>query len=164
MFSMEIERLAEATLHAARGRGRKLATAESCTGGLVGAALTAIPGSSDVFDRGFITYSNTAKTGLLGVDAAVIEAAGAVSEPVARAMAEGAVRNSDAAVVVAITGIAGPGGGSADKPVGLVWFALARRDGPTEAREVRYGDIGREQVRLASVFTALELLFAGVIG
>ena len=162
MFPTDIERLAEAVLGAARGRGRKLAAAESCTGGLVMGALTAVPGSSDVVDRGFVTYSNAAKTAVLGVPAEVIARDGAVSEASARAMAEGAIAASDADVAVAVTGVAGPGGGTADKPVGLVWFALARRDGETESQVMRYGDLGRNPVRLASVRTALEMLFAAV--
>jgi nicotinamide-nucleotide amidase len=162
MFPTDIERLAEAVLHRARDKGVTLATAESCTGGLVMGALTCIPGSSDVVERGFVTYANAAKTGMLGVPAEMIEAQGAVSEAVARAMAEGALRASAAGVAVAITGIAGPGGGTADKPVGLVWFALARRDAVTAVHEMRYGDLGRGQVRLCAVRTAREMLFAGL--
>jgi nicotinamide-nucleotide amidase len=131
---------------------------ESCTGGLVAGALTAIPGSSDVVDRGFVTYSNAAKTMLVGVPPALIDAHGAVSEPVARAMAEGGLRVADVGAAVSITGVAGPGGGSADKPVGLVHFAAARAGRPTLHQEMRFGDIGREAVRLASVRVALELL------
>ena len=162
MFPIEVERLAEAVLHRARDKGLTLATAESCTGGLVAAALTGIAGSSDVFERGFVTYANAAKMQMLGVPAATLDAEGAVSEATARAMAEGAIAASSAGFAVAITGIAGPGGGSADKPVGLVWFALAERGGPTSAREMRYGDLGRGQVRLASVRTALDMLFGGL--
>lgn len=148
---------AAALLAHLRERGLRVATAESCTGGLVAAALTAIAGSSDVVDRGFVTYSNAAKQQLLGVPAALIDSHGAVSEEVAWRMAEGAIARSDADVAVAITGVAGPGGGSADKPVGLVWFAAARRDGPTiTAREVFSGD--RAAVRAASVLTAFRLL------
>jgi nicotinamide-nucleotide amidase len=162
MFPTDYQRLAEAVLHRARGKALLLATAESCTGGLVAAALTAVAGSSDVVDRGFVTYSNAAKTEALGVPAALIESQGAVSEAAARAMAEGALKASSAGVAVAITGIAGPGGGSADKPVGLVWFAAAIRDGETRSREMRYGDLGREAVRMAAVWTALEMLFEGL--
>ncbi len=133
------------------------ATAESCTGGLVAGALTAIAGSSAVVDRGFVTYSNEAKSDLVAVPAALIEAHGAVSEPVARAMAAGAVARSRAQVSVAVTGIAGPGGGSDDKPVGLVHFAAAGPAGVIHA-ERRFGDIGREAVRLESVRVALGLL------
>ena len=136
------------------------ATAESCTGGLVAAALTAVPGSSDVVDRGFVTYSNAAKTELLGVDPALIARHGAVSEPVARAMAEGAVARSAASVAVAITGVAGPGGGSAAQPVGLVHLAAHRRGGQTLHLERRYGEIGRGAVRAAALADALDLLEA----
>lgn len=158
MFGPDIEALARVVLDKARASGLTLVTAESCTGGLVVGALTAMAGSSDVVDRGFVTYSNTAKTQMLGVPQALIAEHGAVSQPVAVAMAEGALKVSGAGLAVSVTGIAGPGGGSADKPVGLVCFALARRDRPTLAREMRYGDLGREAVRLASVTTALELL------
>lgn len=114
-------------LQALRARGLRLATAESCTGGLISAAFTAVAGSSDVFDRGFVTYSNAAKTELLGVPAGLIEAHGAVSEPVARAMAAGALARSASHLALSVTGVAGPGGGTATKPVGLVWMALAWR-------------------------------------
>jgi nicotinamide-nucleotide amidase len=134
-----------------------MATAESCTGGLVAAAMTDIAGSSDVFDRGFVTYSNTAKSEMLGVPDALIVEHGAVSEAVARAMAEGAVSNSDADVAVAITGVAGPGGGSTEKPVGLVHFACATRF-QTQHLEMRFGNIGRSAVRHASVEQALQLV------
>ena len=138
-----------------------LATAESCTGGLIAAALTAIAGSSDVVDRGFVTYSNDAKTELLGVPAGLIEAEGAVSEPVARAMAEGALARSRANLTVAVTGVAGPGGGTAAKPVGLVWFGLARRGGATRSESLIFpGD--RTAVREATVGHALALLAAAV--
>ena len=138
-------------------RGLKIATAESCTGGLVAGLLTEIPGSSGVVERGFVTYSNEAKTDLLGVPAALIEAHGAVSEPVARAMAEGALARSRAQIAVAITGVAGPGGGTVTKPVGLVHFARAGA-GPTLAVEKRFGDLGRANVRRAALSTALDLL------
>ena len=156
------EAAAVAVLAAARARGWRLATAESCTGGLIAAALTEIAGSSDVVDRGVVTYSNAAKTELLDVPASLIEAHGAVSEPVARAMAEGAITHSRADLAVAVTGIAGPGGGSESKPVGLVWFALARRHGPTLAVARRFGDVGRARVRTLSVETALSLLARGL--
>ena len=158
MFPSDIEDLARAVLAAARARGVTVATAESCTGGLVVAALTEIAGSSDVVDRGFVTYSNAAKQALLRVPAALLETHGAVSEPVARAMAEGALAASGAGLTVAITGIAGPGGGSETKPVGLVHIAAARRGAPTLAREMRFGDVGRSAVRLASVRVALQML------
>ena len=142
----------------ARSHGVRVVTAESCTGGLVAALLTEVAGSSDVLDRGFVTYSNAAKAEAIGVPAELISLHGAVSEPVARAMAEGALAASHAQVAVAITGVAGPGGGSADKPVGLVHFATARRRGTTQAHVERYGDLGRAGVRLAAVRTALKLL------
>lgn len=139
-----------------------VATAESCTGGGIAAALTDIAGSSDVVDCGFVTYSNAAKTELLGVPAQLIASEGAVSEPVARLMAEGALERSRAHVVVAVTGVAGPGGGTADKPVGTVWFGLARRGGPTESsRQVFPGD--RAEVRRATVQEALLLLTAATL-
>ncbi len=150
---------AAAVLAACEADGVKVATAESCTGGMVAAALTAIAGSSSVVDRGFVTYSNEAKTEMLGVPAELIATHGAVSEPVARAMAEGALAHARADLAVAVTGIAGPGGGSADKPVGLVHFARAERGGPTLHRvEVFAGD--RAQVRLAAAMLALDLLLA----
>jgi nicotinamide-nucleotide amidase len=141
-----------------RRRGLKIATAESCTGGLVAALLTEIAGSSDVVERGMVTYSNAAKHELLGVPEAMLATHGAVSEPVARAMAEGALARSHADVAVSITGVAGPGGGSASKPTGLVHIAAARRGGTVLHRECRFGDIGRAAVRLASVRAALQLL------
>ena len=148
---------AAAVLQILRGRGHRLATAESCTGGLIAAALTHVAGSSDVVDRGFVTYSNEAKAELLGVSAAVIATHGAVSQPVAAAMAAGALARSRADVAVAVTGVAGPGGGSAEKPVGLVWFGLARRDQAVQTeRRVFPGD--RAAVRASTVALALELL------
>jgi nicotinamide-nucleotide amidase len=145
-------------LDACRQRGLKVATAESCTGGLVAGALTEIPGSSDVVDRGFVTYSNAAKEAMLGVPATVLAAHGAVSRETAEAMADGALAHSDADLAVAITGIAGPGGGSEDKPVGLVHFAAAARDGRSLHREGRFGDAGRSVVRAQSVAEALAML------
>lgn len=139
-------------------RKLKIATAESCTGGLVAALLTEIPGSSAVMERGFVTYSNEAKSDLIGVPAELIAVHGAVSEPVARAMAEGALKSSRADVAVAITGIAGPGGATATKPVGLVHFGLARKGAETRHLERRYGDLGRETVRRRAVEDALVLL------
>ena len=157
MFPEDIQTLAAEVIDAAVRRGVRVATAESCTGGLVAAALTAVAGSSAALDRGFVTYSNAAKSSMLGVDAAMIAAEGAVSEAVARAMAKGAVANSDAALAVSITGVAGPGGGSVEKPVGLVHFA-AHDNAGTVHRVERFGDLGRDQVRLASVRVALGLL------
>ncbi len=157
MFDDAIMLAAENLLASGRRRGVMLATAESCTGGLIAGALTAVAGSSDVFDRGFVTYTNEAKHEMLGVPESLLAAHGAVSEPVARAMAEGALARSRAAVAVAVTGIAGPGGGSADKPVGLVWFGLAGRGIATVAdRQVFPGD--RAGVRRATVERALSLL------
>jgi len=158
MFSPDLLARAEKLLADARAKGLKIATAESCTGGLVAGLLTEIPGSSDVVDRGFVTYSNQAKEEMLGVPAALLRQHGAVSEAVARVMAEGAIRNSTAQLSVAITGIAGPGGGSDDKPVGLVHIAAARAGEATLHRECRFGDIGRGDVRLKSVDVALEML------
>lgn len=157
MFPDDIQTLALEVIEAAIARGLTIATAESCTGGLVAGALTAIAGSSAVVERGFVTYSNAAKTELLGAPAEMIEAHGAVSESVARAMADGAVKRSSATVSVSVTGVAGPGGGSADKPVGLVHFGAVGPAGAIHS-EHRFGDIGREGVRLASVRVALGLL------
>lgn len=141
-----------------RKKALRLATAESCTGGLIAAALTAIPGSSDVLDCGFVTYSNEAKRRLLGVPAETLNAHGAVSEETARAMAQGALVGSQADLSVAVTGIAGPGGGSPGKPVGLVHFAAASRDGAVLPLERRFGDIGRERVQIETVLAALKLV------
>ncbi|MEQ1867356.1 MAG: CinA family protein [Micropepsaceae bacterium] len=158
MWPPEILALAENVLAEARANGLKLATAESCTGGLVAGALTAIGGSSDVFERGFVTYSNDAKIEDLDVPEETIRLHGAVSEPVVRAMAEGALDYSNADVSVAITGIAGPGGGTAEKPVGLVHFAAAREGRETITVAHFFGDIGRAEVRMASIEVALNLL------
>ncbi|MDR3523217.1 MAG: CinA family protein [Acetobacteraceae bacterium] len=147
---------AETLLAAYRAKGWRIATAESCTGGLIAAALTAIAGSSDVVDRGFVTYSNAAKTELLGVDPALIARVGAVSEDVARAMAAGALQRSKADAAVSVTGVAGPGGGSAEKPVGLVWFGLASKAGVRAECVVFPGD--RSQVRAQTVAHALGML------
>lgn len=157
MFPADITTLAEAVVAAARRAGLMVTTAESCTGGLVAGAITAVPGSSEALERGFVTYSNAAKATMLGVAPDLIDIHGAVSEPVARAMAMGAVAMSDAEVSVAITGVAGPGGGSEDKPVGLVHFAASGPQGTIhQARQ--FGDIGRGAVRAASVRVALEML------
>lgn len=158
MFPPATLTLAETVLAEARAKGLKIATAESCTGGLVAGALTAIAGSSDVFERGFVTYSNDAKMECLGVVEDTLDKYGAVSAPTAVAMAEGAIANSRADVSVAVTGVAGPGGGTATKPVGLVHFAAARRGGATETEVRRFGDIGRDEIRMASVEVALALL------
>jgi nicotinamide-nucleotide amidase len=169
MTSDVTRELAKDVLEAAKIGGLKIATAESCTGGLVAAALTAIAGSSEVFERGFVTYSNEAKSDLLGVDPDLIAEHGAVSAPVALAMALGALDNSRADIAVSITGIAGPGGGSAEKPVGLVIFGIASAlragdedldidFGPASVLEARYGELGRDAVREESVRQALRLL------
>jgi nicotinamide-nucleotide amidase len=157
----ELVRQAEKVVAANRAAGLHVAVAESCTGGLVGAALTEIAGSSDVFDGGFLVYSNEAKERFVAVSSDVLETFGAVSVATAWAMAQGALRKSGADVAVAITGIAGPGGGSDRKPVGTVVFALARRDGnPDEiiADTKHFGDLGRGGVRLQAALCALELL------
>jgi nicotinamide-nucleotide amidase len=154
----DLDKAAAHLLEVCRARGLKLATAESCTGGLVAAAITDIAGSSDVFDRGFVTYSNAAKEAMLGVPTETLQRHGAVSRETAEAMAQGAVAHSEASLAVAVTGIAGPGGGSAEKPVGLVHFAAAARDGRLMAREKRFGDIGRREVRIASAAEALAML------
>lgn len=143
-----------------RARGETVAVAESCTGGLVAAALTAIPGSSAVFERGFVTYSNAAKSEMLGVPFWLIERHGAVSEDVARAMAGGALTHSRASLAVAVTGVAGPDGGTPDKPVGLVHFAAGRRDEPIRHATVLFGDLGRAEIRRRSVEQALALLLS----
>lgn len=160
-FDPDLLTLAEEVLAANRALGKTIAVAESCTGGLVAGALTEIAGSSDVFDRGFITYSNEAKAQMLGVSPEIIDTFGAVSIAVAWAMAQGALARSGADVAVAITGIAGPGGGSEKKPVGTVVFARARRG--ADPREIvtdqhQFGDLGRSAIRLQAVRCALELL------
>ena len=147
-----------------RSRKLMLATAESCTGGLIAGLITSVPGSSDILDCGFVTYSNDAKTRLIGVSAELITLHGAVSEEVARAMAEGALAHSGADVSVAVTGVAGPGGGTALKPVGLVHCAAARSGHPTLHRMLQLGEIGRENVRLQTVAAAIRMAYdvAGV--
>ncbi len=150
--------LSRSLLDLCRMRKLTIATAESCTGGLVAGALTEIPGSSDVIDRGFVTYSNDAKRTMLGVKAATLEAFGAVSKETATAMAFGALEKAGVGIAVAITGIAGPGGATPGKPVGLVHFAAAARDGRIIHRECRFGAIGRSSVRQRSVVEALKML------
>lgn len=147
-----------AVLNACRRAGIMLATAESCTGGLIVAALTDIAGSSDVVDRGFVTYSNEAKEEMIGVPAPLIARVGAVSQEVALAMAAGALAHSRGGVSVAVTGVAGPGGGSPEKPVGLVHIAAMRKNGAARHRECRFGDIGRDDIRHATVSAALDLV------
>lgn len=164
MFSRELTLDARDILDLCRDGGVKLATAESCTGGLIAALLTSIAGSSDVVERGFVTYSNEAKTEMLNVPAAQIIANGAVSEIVARAMAEGALAASRAAIAVSVTGVAGPGGGSVEKPVGLVHIACARRSLPTLHQRHLFGDLGRDEIRLRTVHAALELVRQQIMG
>ena len=157
-FSLELTAKATDVLAAARRHKLQIAKAESCTGGLIAGCLTAIAGSSDVFDRGFVTYTNEAKQELLGVAADLFPRVGAVSAEVAQAMAEGALRHSRADIAVSCTGIAGPGGATSNKPVGLVHLACARRDGVTILLRRCYGDIGRDAARLATVADALDLI------
>jgi nicotinamide-nucleotide amidase len=157
-FDAALEERAGKLVASYTAAGLTIATAESCTGGLVAGLITEIAGSSAVLERGFVVYSNAAKIGLLGVSPETIDAVGAVSEATAREMATGALEHSRADVSVSITGVAGPGGGSAEKPVGLVHFACARRNGPSVHVERRFGDIGRSAVRKASIEQALELL------
>lgn len=159
MPELTLPALSRRVLAAARARGLKIATAESCTGGMVAMNLTAIAGSSDVVDRGFVTYSNAAKMAMLGVPERLLAAHGAVSAEVAAAMAEGALRASDGDLAVSITGVAGPGGGSREKPVGLVHLAAASRDGQVNRIERRYDPaLGRAGIRRAATRDALMLL------
>lgn len=157
LFPQDLSETAARTLDDLRRRKLLIATAESCTGGLLTGLLTEIAGSSDVVACGFVTYSNAAKTAMLGVPAELITQYGAVSTEVAEAMARGVLAHSPADISVSITGIAGPGGGSAEKPVGLVYIAVARRGGPIASAECRFGDIGRSQVRIATLRAALAL-------
>lgn len=158
MDDANLLRMATEVLAQAQARSLKLATAESCTGGLIAATLVRIAGSSAVVERGFVTYSNEAKIEMLGVPADLIARRGAVSAEVALAMAEGALAHAHASLAVAVTGIAGPGGGSAEKPVGLVHIAAARKNGPRLHEEKRFGDVGRETVQRETVAAALALL------
>jgi len=160
MFAPALIERAAALLTLCRERGLKLATAESCTGGLVAGLLTEIAGSSAVVERGFVVYSNLAKQEMLGVPEETLVRWGAVSDATARAMAEGALAHSAADLAVAVTGIAGPDGGTATKPVGLVHFAAARRGGEPNGLERRFGPLSRGAIRLAAVETALEMLEA----
>jgi len=153
LIAQAAELLAEA-----RNRDVTIATAESCTGGLLAATLTAVPGASDVFERGFVTYSNASKSEMLGVPVWLIERHGAVSEDVARAMAGGALTHSRATIAIAVTGVAGPGGGTVEKPVGLVHFAAGRRDTEISHARVQFGDVGRSRIRRDAVGYALTLL------
>lgn len=160
LFPDDTTRLAAEILEKCRKQKLIIATAESCTGGLVAACLTEIAGSSDVFDRGFVTYSNAAKHELLGVASMTLDKFGAVSRETALEMAAGALAHSRADIAIAITGIAGPGGGTAAKPVGLVHFAVAAKGGRTQTRSECYPDEGRQQIRLQAVRTALSLVLA----
>jgi nicotinamide-nucleotide amidase len=157
LFPVDLVHDAEALLAELKRLGFRLATVESCTGGLLAGLLTEVPGASVVVERGFVTYSNTSKSGLAGVDPALIDAHGAVSAEVARAMAEGGLVHAPVDLAIAVTGIAGPDGGSPEKPVGLVYLAVARKSGGTLVREFRFGSIGRSAIRLASVKAAIEL-------
>jgi len=159
MFDESDLRRAESLVVLCRSAGILIATAESCTGGLLAALITAIPGSSDVFERGFVTYSNAAKIECLGVAPHILDAFGAVSRETALAMAAGALAHSNAAIAVSITGVAGPGGGTPKKPVGLVHFGLARKGCEAAAIEKHFGALERDGVRRAAVAAAVDLLF-----
>lgn len=158
MFPEDLLRRAADLVAVCAAQGLRIATAESCTGGLVSGLLTEVPGSSSVVERGFVTYSNQAKMDLLDVPQETLSTVGAVSSETAAAMASGALAHAGVDAAVAITGIAGPGGATADKPVGLVHFGLARQGAPVQTLERRFGDLGRGAVRLASVEQALQLL------
>lgn len=159
MFPPDLDARAAELIDRLRGAGLMLATAESCTGGLIAGLITSVSGSSDVLDCGFVTYSNGAKARMIGVPPDLIQRHGAVSAEVARAMAEGALAHSAADVAVAVTGVAGPGGGSAAKPVGLVHCAAARRGRQTVSRELRLGDVGRQEVRIETVRVAVAMAY-----
>ncbi len=158
----DLEILATKVLSVARSKGLKIATAESCTGGLITGALTAIPGSSDVVDRGFVTYSNEAKQQMLGVSVVTLDKFGAVSGATAKEMAYGALVNSLADIAISVSGVAGPGGGTPEKPVGTVWFGLATQGNAPVAERVQFGDTGRNSVRAGSVIHALNMLNTGI--
>lgn len=162
MSELIAEKEAIAVLEACRKAGLMIATAESCTGGLIAGALTDIAGSSDVVDRGFVTYSNEAKNEMIGVPMDLIGQVGAVSREVAIAMAEGALNHSRAGVSIAVTGVAGPGGGSEEKPVGLVHIASARNGHPTLHRDCRFGPKSRAEIRHETVLAALELVLTNL--
>lgn len=157
MIPVDLRERAKAINHTLAARGQMIVTAESCTGGLIAAALTDVPGSSQAVFGGFVTYDNRAKIDMIGVPPELIRKHGAVSEQVARAMAEGALRTSGVDMAIAVTGIAGPGGNTAGKPVGLVHFACATRSATT-AQEQRFGDLGRQGIRQATVETALDMV------
>ncbi len=158
MFDDDLVYLARRTIFALKSRGVMLVSAESCTGGLIAALMTEVPGSSAVFDRGFVTYSNDAKADLLGVPETLIKRVGAVSSDVARAMAAGALARSQAGIAVSVTGIAGPDGATSSKPVGLVYIAVAQRGDQPVSHEYKFGSIGRVQVRISAVREALRLV------
>ena len=158
MFPSDVLESAARVVARLRAARLKVTTAESCTGGLIAGAITSIAGSSSVLDQGFVTYANSAKTEMIGVDAGLIREHGAVSAEVGRAMADGALKTAAADVAVAVTGIAGPGGGTLEKPVGLVFIGLASRTASTSVERFDFGDIGRENVRIATVREALKLL------
>jgi nicotinamide-nucleotide amidase len=162
MFPADLVDEARQLIGLLRDHKLMLVTAESCTGGLISGVLTEIPGSSDVVERGYVTYSNAAKVSCLGVDPQLIATHGAVSEEVARAMASGALAHSQADIAVSVTGVAGPGGGSVEKPVGLVHFGAIRKGQPVLHLEKRFGDLGRSAIRIESVRTALDLVKAAV--
>lgn len=158
MFPLEVETLARLLIDEVRERHLRVVTAESCTGGLVAAAICSIPGASDVFERGFVTYTNRAKEEMLGIPGDLIADFGAVSEPVARMMAEGALNNSRAHIAVAITGVAGPGGGSPMKPVGTVHIATARSTAGIRHRHENFDGETRLDVQMAAVAVALQMM------
>jgi nicotinamide-nucleotide amidase len=160
VFPKHVLDTASKLIEALRTKKAKITFAESCTGGLLPALMTSIPGASDVFDASFVTYSNAAKTDLLGISAPLIEQYGAVSAEVAIAMADGARRRSKSSLAIAVTGIAGPGGGSAEKPVGLVFVGVASANARPATHELRLGNIGRASIRLKTVETALALALA----
>jgi len=162
MFPVDLVRDAEVLVHRLIQRRLTIATAESCTGGLVAGLLTEIPGSSAAVERGFVTYSNAAKAELLGVPAVTLDEHGAVSRETALAMAAGALQRAPVDIAVAVTGVAGPGGGTAMKPVGLVHLAVARQGQPVLHQECRFGDIGRTPIRIATVREALALIRAAL--
>jgi nicotinamide-nucleotide amidase len=162
LFPADLYDAAKSVLAELQRHALLMVTAESCTGGLLSGLLTEVPGASGMVERGFVTYSNAAKTDLLGVSPDLIERYGAVSEEVARAMAEGALQKTPAHVAVSVTGIAGPDGGSPEKPVGLVYVAVATKSEGTRTRECRFGDISRCDIRLASLREALKLAATAV--
>jgi nicotinamide-nucleotide amidase len=160
MFDQKTVIVIKDVLDQARESGFMIATAESCTGGLIATALTSVAGSSDIFERGFVTYSNQAKVEMLGVDEDLITLHGAVSQQVARAMCEGAIEHSNANLAVSVTGIAGPGGGSKEKPVGTVHIGVTSQEAGTNHAHLDFGDIGRAEIRLKTMLAAFSMLQA----